>query len=82
MAMWIIKLNHAAVRHYLLGGGGVEEAVKSATERIAQAAGEGMEGSVEVDANRVHGRVVTATPEAMYLEATDRTLSRALDAGR
>jgi len=63
----------------------VRDALESAGEAIASAAGEG----VEVESQSSSGRrgtprvaVYTATPEAMLDEAQNRTLSRALDAGR
>lgn len=51
-------------------------------QRIAVAAGEGMEAFVQVGKARARAAVVTTTREAMEAEATDRALSRALDAGR
>lgn len=63
----------------------VLSSLKSAGEAIASAAGEG----VEVESQARSGSrgtprvaVVTVTTEAKVNEATDRTLTRALDAGR
>lgn len=49
---------------------------------IAAAAGEGHEVDVRVGARRARASVRTATFDAMRAEAKDRTLTRALDAGR
>lgn len=56
--------------------------LEARARRIAAAAGPGMEVDVEVGAKRARASVRTATYEAMRAEATDRALSRALDAGR
>lgn len=80
-----IELNKAEVRRILRGEGeysGVRDEIERRTEAIAAAAGEGMEPSVQVGAKRLHGSVITATAEAMVAEARDRTLTRALEAGR
>lgn len=50
--------------------------------RIAATAGPGMEAFADVGANRARAAVVTTTSEARRAEATGRTLSRAIDAGR
>lgn len=51
-------------------------------QRIAAAAGPGMEAFADVGVNRARAAVVTTTSEAMRAEATGRALSRAIDAGR
>lgn len=53
-------------------------------ERIAAAAGGAPDFEVIDSPGRDRARVVvvTATPEGMLAEATDRALTRALDAGR
>ena len=48
---------------------------------IAAAAGEGHEVALNVH-KRARVSIRTVTPEAMESEATDRTLTRSLDAGR
>lgn len=50
--------------------------------RIAQSAGAGVEAEASTGSNRVRAAAFTATFEAMHAEATDRSLTRALDAGR
>lgn len=50
--------------------------------RIAAAAGEGMEADLTIGPQRARASVRTATPEAMVAEATNRDLTRAIDAGR
>lgn len=49
---------------------------------IAANAGEGMEVDIEVGANRARASVRTTTIRAMRAEATQRALTRAIDAGR
>lgn len=51
-------------------------------ERAARAAGPGMEASAVTGRHRAHASVVTDTREAMVAEATNRSLTRALDAAR
>lgn len=80
-----IEINEAEVGRILRGEGeygGVRAELERRAQAIAAAAGEGMEASVEIGANRVHASVITATPDAMIAEAADRALSRALEAGR
>lgn len=76
-----IKLNRAGVRALLRD----PKVVADLTRRghaIATAAGPGNEVDVEVGRNRARVEVVTKTPEAMQREATHRSLTRAIDAGR
>lgn len=55
----------------------------SRASRIAAAAGEGMEvRGPERGRQRARAAVLTATFPAMHREATDRALTRALEAGR
>ena len=61
---------------------GVQADLKERAERIAAAAGEGHEVTTRVGAHRARANIVTATHEAREGEATDKTLSSALDAGR
>jgi hypothetical protein len=49
---------------------------------IAAAAGPGFEADSEIGRNRARASVWTATFEAMAAEATDRALTRSIDAGR
>lgn len=51
-------------------------------QRIAAAAGGGVEAEASVGPNRARAAAFTATFEAMHDEATNRSLTRALDAGR
>lgn len=51
-------------------------------EAIARAAGDGHRVEAEIGPNRARVAVITDTIDAMVAEATDRTLTRALDAGR
>lgn len=51
-------------------------------ERIAATAGDGFAAEPFIGRTRARVTVRTATPQAMEREARDRTLTRALDAGR
>ncbi|HLS46088.1 MAG TPA: hypothetical protein VK045_11695 [Ornithinicoccus sp.] len=51
-------------------------------EAIANAAGDGMDVDVRVGRTRARASVRTGSPEAMRAEARDKTLTRAIDAGR
>lgn len=74
-------LHEAAVRE-LLRSPGVQQDLERRARSIAAAAGEGMEASSNLGPNRAHASVITTTTEARVAEATQRSLSRALDAGR
>lgn len=77
-----IKLNAQALREIRNSPEVVAE-LEARAQRIAAAAGDGMEVKpTETGKNRARVAVVTATPSAMYREAKDRALTRALDAGR
>lgn len=76
-----IVVNRAAVRE-LLRSDAVLQNLKQRAERIAKQAGEGMEVGTFRGQNRVRATVITATIEARLAEARDRTLTRAIDAGR
>ena len=76
-----VKLNRAGIRA-LLRSTEVERDLDARARRIAAAAGEGMEVETEVGPARARSAVFTATRDAQEAEATDRTLTRALDAGR
>lgn len=77
----IIKLVPAGIRA-LLRSPEVEHDLERRAQAIAAAAGEGMEVSTFRGPNRVRATVITATTEARVAEATDRALTRAIDAGR
>jgi hypothetical protein len=51
-------------------------------QKIAAAAGPGMEATAQVGKTRARASVITATAEARRNEATARALTRAIDAGR
>jgi hypothetical protein len=51
-------------------------------QKIAAAAGPGMEATSMVGRTRARASVITATGEARRNEATSRSLTRAIDAGR
>jgi len=76
-----VELNSDGIRALLRS-----EAVRADLERraraIAEAAGEGFEVESQVGSNRARASVRTATAEAREAEATDRALTRAIDAGR
>jgi hypothetical protein len=85
MANATVRLNHSEVRRLLRGEGiyaGVLEDLRRRAERVAEAAGPGMEADTYVGRNRARGGVITATPAAMEAEARDRALTRAMDAAR
>lgn len=56
--------------------------LKRRADAIAAAAGPGHEVTVQIGRNRARASVRTETWEAKYAEAVDRTLLRAIDAGR
>jgi len=60
----------------------VRELLRAKAERIAAAAGEGFEASSMIGKTRARASVITATRAARLAEATDRTLTMAIDAGR
>lgn len=76
-----IKLNSGAVRQ-LLRSPEVLADLQARAARIAAAAGAGMEVDSEVGPNRARAAVITRTAEARHAEATDRALTRGIDAGR
>lgn len=84
MARTRIVLNSAAVRA-LLTSPEIQRDLAERAQRIADAAGgeaAGFETSSVVGSTRARASVITATAEAMVAEASHRTLTRALDAGR
>lgn len=78
-----IEINGDALRA-LLKGPEVQADLRDRADRIAAAAGGAPDYDVDVrvGATRARASVRTATFEAMRAEATDRTLTQALDAGR
>jgi hypothetical protein len=60
----------------------VQGDLRGRASRIATAAGDGHEVELAVGRVRARASVRTATFEAMRAEAENRTLSRAIDAGR
>ncbi|MDI2032994.1 hypothetical protein [Paenarthrobacter nitroguajacolicus] len=56
--------------------------VKKRADRIAAAAGDGMESSVVIGRTRARASVITATYAARTAEARNAALTRAIDAGR
>jgi tRNA A37 threonylcarbamoyltransferase TsaD len=60
----------------------VQQDLRRRADRIAAAAGPGMQASVQVGRNRARGSVITVTQQARENEARNRALTRALDAGR
>jgi hypothetical protein len=76
-----IKLNHAGVAD-LLTSSEVASLLAGMGQAIADAAGSGHRVETEVGPSRVRVDVFTETFEAMEREATTRSLTRAIDAGR
>ena len=76
-----VVLNRKAVRD-LLRSAEVKADLERRARSIAAAAGPGNEMESETGSNRARAAVVTETAEAMHAEATNRSLTRALDAGR
>jgi hypothetical protein len=81
MAKSRFVLNSAGVAE-LLKSSEVQADLASRAGAIADAAGEGFEASSYAGAHRARASVITATFEAMLEEAKNRTLTRAIDAGR
>ena len=61
---------------------GVQADLLERAQKVAAAAGPGMEANGGVGPNRARASVVTTTVEAMLAEARSRALTRAIDAGR
>jgi hypothetical protein len=81
MAGLDMKLNSREIDNFLKSPA-VQRRLLQAAQRIAAAAGPGMEASVEVGRTRARASVITATYEARRAQATRLALIRALDAGR
>lgn len=76
-----IDLNGPAIDE-LLKSQEVQDDLERRGRAIAEQAGQGMEVEVTVGATRARASIRTGTTEARIAEATDRTLTSALDAGR
>lgn len=76
-----IELNHNGIRELLRSRAVLRDLTRRA-HNIAAAAGPGHEVDSEVGPRRARADVRTATFEAMEAEATNRNLTRAIDAGR
>lgn len=81
MAKVRIELNHSAVRQ-LLRSDEVKADLERRAKRIADAAGPGHDVDVSTGRNRARADVATESFAARYRESTERTLTRAIDAGR
>ena len=76
-----VRLNSHGVRELLRSGDVLADLTGRATA-IASAAGEGYEADSAVGRTRARASVRTATPEAVRAESRDKTLTRAIGAGR
>lgn len=76
-----VKMNTRTAKA-ILKGDKVRADIQRRVDNIARVAGDGFEASVIHGRTRILGRVHAVTPQAMIAEATDRALTRALDAGR
>lgn len=81
MAKVRIKINRKGVAA-ILKSDKVRADLERRARAIADRAGPGMEASSRIGATRARASVITATEEARRAEAVDRTLTRAIDAGR
>lgn len=66
----------------LLKSSEVQADLKRRADAVAQRAGAGFEAEVKVGRTRALASVTAATAEAAAAEATDRALTKALDAAR
>jgi hypothetical protein len=76
-----VEVNSAGIQA-LLKSAEVQADLEARARKIAAAAGEGMEASSRIGKTRARASVITATRKARLAEATDRALTKALDAGR
>lgn len=81
MAKFRVDVSDAGIQA-LLKSSEVQALLKEKADRIAAAAGPGMEASSWVGRTRARASVITASGKARRAEATDRALTKALDAGR
>lgn len=83
----IVKINSRAVEQ-ILKSPEIQNDLKRRADRIAAAANanaglsDGFLSAINVGATRARAAVFTATAEAMIAEATKRSLTSAIDAGR
>lgn len=76
-----VKINRKAVRA-LLRDPKVAADLERRARAIAAAAGPGHVVESEIGRTRARAAVITETPEAALAEATQRRLTRSIDAGR
>lgn len=76
-----VRLHRARVRELLKSAEVLADLIRRA-DAIAAVAGEGCEVDSAVGRVRARASVRTATPEAVRAEARDKTLTRAIGAGR
>ncbi len=76
-----VEMNRRGVTE-LLKSAEVQADLERRAKAIAEAAGPGMEVDVRVGKTRARASVRTETFEAILSEATDKTLTKAIDAGR
>lgn len=81
MARPRVKMNPKGVRA-ILQSPKILSDLKSRAGRMAAVAGPGMEVDSEIGPNRARASVRTNTAAARRREATDRALTRSIDAGR
>ena len=81
MSQVVIKLNSAGIRQLLKSPEMAAELERRA-QAIADAAGDGHRVEVSETPTRARAVVITDSTEARIAEAKDRTLTRAIDAGR
>jgi len=77
-----IVLAPDSVFQEFLKGDEVQKLLKDHADRIASAAGEGVVVAMEVGPHRARASVITATEMARHNESEDKSLTKALDAGR
>lgn len=74
-------LNRNGLRE-LLRSDAVQAELRRRAQQVAAAAGPGHRVEVSAGRNRARAAVITDTPEARRAEATDRALTRAINAGK
>lgn len=81
MANVRVVLNRRGVKELLRSPEVLADLTRRA-DAVASAAGPGHVVDAEVSPNRARAAVITGDLDAMRAEATNRTLTRAIDAGR
>lgn len=76
-----VKLDRKAVRE-LLQSKEVLDDLERRADNIREAAGDGFEWDSEIGPTRARAAVYTADLQGMRAEATERALTKAIDAGR